>query len=94
MKKGEMVERKIEQKKATEKIPKWKAESLQLRAGIKQARSNDYVPSKEEQRLLDQAKANDMVKCQFCGRSFNEKAASRHIPFCEAQQKKNMMKRR
>lgn len=46
MKKGEIVEKKIEEKKAKEKIPKWKADSLQLRAGLKQARDEDYVPSK------------------------------------------------
>ena len=47
MKKGAVVERKIEEKKAKEKVPKWKAESLQLRSGIKQARDGSYVPTKE-----------------------------------------------
>lgn len=46
MKKGEQIERKLEEKKAKEKVPKWKAESLQLRAGIKQAKNDDYVPTK------------------------------------------------
>ena len=53
MRKGEMVEKKIEEKKAKEKVPKWKAESLQLRAGVKQARNDDYAPTKEEQRIMD-----------------------------------------
>lgn len=48
MKKGEMIEKKIEEKKANEKVPKWKAESLQLRSGIKNARGDDYQPTKEE----------------------------------------------
>jgi rubrerythrin len=67
---------------------------LQLRQGIKQARDDDYVPSKEEQRLLDQVKNSGMVKCHICGRSFNEQAAIKHVPFCESQQKKNQMRRK
>lgn len=94
MKKGEQIERKLEEKKAKEKVPKWKAESLQLRAGIKQAKNDDYVPTKEEQKILEQARNSGMVKCQFCGRSFNEQAATKHIPFCESQQKKNQMRRK
>ena len=53
MKKGDQVERKILQKKANQKIPKWKAESLQLRAGIKQVKNEDYSPTKEQQRILN-----------------------------------------
>ncbi|VBB28641.1 unnamed protein product [Acanthocheilonema viteae] len=30
----------------------------------------------------------DYVKCEYCGRSFNETAAERHIPFCKMQQEK------
>ena len=48
MKRGAAVERKIEEKKAREKVPKWKAESLQLRVGLKNARNDGYVPSREE----------------------------------------------
>jgi hypothetical protein len=41
-----------------------------------------------------EASQPQLTKCQFCGRSFNDNAAKKHIPFCEAQQKKNQMKRR
>jgi endogenous inhibitor of DNA gyrase (YacG/DUF329 family) len=34
---------------------------------------------------------SDYVKCGTCGRSFNEKAAERHIPFC-AQKAKQLKK--
>jgi len=67
---------------------------LQLRAGIKQSRDDDYAPTAEEQRILDQARNSGMVKCSYCGRTFNEKAAVKHIPFCESQQKKNQMRRK
>ena len=70
------------QKKAQEKIPKWKQESLQLRDGIKLAQDSNYQPSKQEQALLKQAAQSGLVKCHTCGRSFNEKAAEKHIPFC------------
>ena len=92
MKKGAVIEKKIEEKKAKEVIPKWKAESLQLRSGLKQARGDG--PTKEEQRMMDVAQNSNTTKCQTCGRSFNLEAAKRHIPFCEAQAKKNQMKRR
>jgi hypothetical protein len=94
MKKGAVVDRKLEEKKANEKLPKWKAESLQLRAGIKQAKDSDYAPSKEEQKLLEMAQKSGYVKCHICGRNFNETAAQRHIPFCEAQAKKTQMRRK
>ena len=80
MKKGAVVEKKIEQKKAQEKVPKWKADSMQLRVGLKNARNDGYAPTKEEQRVMDVA--NNLVKCHVCGRTFNETAAARHIPFC------------
>lgn len=94
MKKGEMIEKKLEEKKAKEKIPKWKADSLALRSGIKQARDDDYQPTKEERQIMEAAKASQFTKCQFCGRSFNEEAAKKHIPFCESQQKKNQMRKK
>ena len=46
MKRGEVIDKKLEEKKAKEKVPKWKAESLQLRSGIKQARGDDNEPTK------------------------------------------------
>jgi hypothetical protein len=61
------------------KIPKWKLQSAQLRAGLK-AISNE-PPSKEEQAMLDMEK-DMLVQCNHCGRKFNETAANRHIPVC------------
>ena len=93
MKKGEIIEKKIEEKKAKEKIPKWKADSLAFRAGLKAAQGGNATLSKEEQRMLDQSKKDGTIQCQFCGRTFNEQAGNRHIPFCEEKSKKNKMKR-
>ena len=39
MKKGEQIEKKIENQKKNEKIPKWKAQSMAFRAGLKQSRN-------------------------------------------------------
>lgn len=44
-----------------------------------------FIPPKEE--IID-----DRVQCQFCNRKFNDKAAERHIPFCEEKFKKNQIK--
>jgi rubrerythrin len=94
MKRGEAVEKKLEEKKAKEKVPKWKADSLALRSGIKQNRDDGYEPTKEEKQILEDARNSQFTKCQFCGRSFNGEAAKKHIPFCESQQKKNQMRRK
>jgi hypothetical protein len=64
-------------------VPKWKAESLQLRVGIKQSQGDgSYKLTREEQQMMDANKANNTVKCQYCGRTFNEEPAKKHIPFC------------
>lgn len=31
--------------------------------------------------------AQGLVPCNYCGRKFNEKAAAKHIPFCETKSK-------
>lgn len=72
MKKGEQIDKKLEEKKNKEKMPKWKMESLQLRVGLKDAAGGgNNGPTKEEQKMLDNIKAANTVKCPFCGRSFN-----------------------
>ena len=47
MKKGEAVERKIEQQKQNEDVPKWKAQSIAFRARIKMGKDADYQPSRQ-----------------------------------------------
>lgn len=39
MRKGEIIERKIENSKKNEKVPKWKADSLKFRAILKENRN-------------------------------------------------------
>ena len=65
------MERKLEAKKANEKMPKWKAESMQLRMGLKNMRNDGYEPTREEKQVLQQAQNNDYVQCHICGRKFN-----------------------
>ena len=94
MNKGKAVEKKLEQQKKNEKMPKCKAESLAFRAVVA-AKSNGPVDPKQ-QRELEQAmkEAAGYIKCQFCGRQFNDTAGKRHIPFCEEKSKKEMMKKK
>ena len=33
-----------------------------------------------------------MIKCKFCGRTFNESAGKRHIVHCEKKAKENQFK--
>ena len=35
---------------------------------------------------------DDRTECKWCTRKFNEEAAKRHIPHCEAKYKANLMK--
>ena len=92
MKQGERVEKKIEQSKKAEKMPKWKADSLKFRAQMKQIRGSQV--SATDQAMLNQAEEHDRVQCKFCGRKFNEQAGQRHIKFCEEQTRKNAMKKK
>ena len=89
MKKGEAIDRKLEAKKGSEKMPKWKAESLAFRAGLKQNKNGPLT--QEDKNIIQQSKEaeqSSMVKCPYCGRTFNETAGARHITFCAGQQKK------
>lgn len=80
MKQGERAEKKIQQIKKTEKLPKWKADSLAFRAQMKQNRGAKVSAS--DQAMLNKAEEFDRVQCKFCGRKFNSQAAQRHIKFC------------
>jgi hypothetical protein len=70
---------------ASAKKEKWKADSESFRNAMRAARAMqkavesggplpDYVPSAPDPSL---------IPCQHCGRSFNQKAAERHIPQCK-----------
>lgn len=65
------------------KMPKWKAMSLQFRAGLKAARAAEKglappMPVQNNDGYEDPTR----TKCPTCNRSFNNVAAQRHIPFC------------
>ena len=92
MRKGEQVERKMENQKKNEKIPKWKAQSMAFRAGLKQNRNEEIDP--REAAMVKAAEENSMVKCHVCGRTFNETAGPRHIKFCEEKAKKDGFKKK
>lgn len=67
---------------------------MQLRAGLKAAQGSNYTPTREEQAILDQSKQQSTVRCHVCGRTFSDQAGQRHIPFCEAQNKKNALRKK
>lgn len=66
-------------------VPKWKQQSEALRAGLRAARGEELSHS-EQQALNQQSKAHDdgLTPCPGCGRKFSEKAAEKHIPFCQS----------
>lgn len=61
---------------------KWKIESDQFRQAMRAARLGTVVPP-----TIDLS----LVPCKHCGRSFNENAAERHIPFCAKKAKDTKM---
>lgn len=76
---------KIEEKpKPKNEVPKWKIESARLRVGLKLAK-NEAI-SKEEEKIM-KTEQDTLKPCQYCGRKFNEKAAEKHIPFCQRKSK-------
>ena len=74
------------------KSNKWKLQSEAFRSVLKQAKGATLT--KEEQikvkELTDQS--NGLVKCDHCGRKFNENTAVRHIPFCKEKTEKDKLK--
>lgn len=68
----ERAESKPEGRKAAKKVAKWKLQSAQLRSAIAKPNKGDCEVDEKEL----------YTPCPTCGRSFNETAAKRHIPFC------------
>ena len=74
------------------KQSKWRREHEAFIANIRAARQ--YTQAKESGGPLPPPpkstyqESSDMVSCPHCGRTFNEKAADRHIPICLKLQKK------
>lgn len=75
-------------------LPKWKAESMSFRNAVRQARLiskaeqrskatgiplHALLPANSRQEVPD-AIQSTYIRCPHCDRSFNEKAAERHIP--------------
>jgi len=74
------------------KVPKWKQQSQQFRNAMKAVAGDDenngpttYVPAPPEE-------DTSRTQCPTCGRSFNEEAAKRHIPFCANKAKLDAIK--
>jgi len=76
---------------AASKKPDWKQQSEAFRASMKVARGETL--SKDEQVAIVKNQQDSLVPCHHCGRRFNDKAAERHIPFCQSKQKIDALKR-
>jgi hypothetical protein len=70
---------------------KWKNQSEAFRAGMRAARGETLT--KSEQAAINIASQQGLVPCDYCGRSFNEKAAVKHIPFCQTKNKIDQFKK-
>jgi len=83
-----------EEKKPVKKMAKWKAQSSNFRKAIGKLNeeSDGGMGKKTEIKEDEQEEPNDFVKCPTCGRSFNQEAAKKHLPFCANRQKLEQMK--
>lgn len=72
-------------------VPKWKLQSALLRNGLRAARGGETKNS-EEATMVKKFEEQEMARCPFCNRTFNDEAAKRHIPFCEKKAKDNKLK--
>lgn len=88
-KEGSKQEAKTSKAEPKKKMPKWKMQSAQFRAAMQATKGDDDAGPTVvgTTKGLKEDGYNDerdyYVKCKFCGRSFNEEAAKKHIPSCE-----------
>jgi hypothetical protein len=69
-----------------ESIPKWKADSAQLRITLKNKRVKDPLATENEALVVNQpSKRDDQVTCHHCSKHFHEKTADKHISSCAKQ---------
>jgi len=78
-------------KDALRAMPKWKQQSYAFRAMLKNAKGEQLT--NDEQIAMVTNQQDEFVRCEYCNRRFNEKAAERHIPFCKSQYRKEALKR-
>ncbi|CAD8062105.1 unnamed protein product [Paramecium sonneborni] len=73
---------KIDQKyeKALAKKQDWKKQSEAFRAAIIAAKGGKLT--NDQKNAMQEASKSNLTQCNYCGRSFNQQAAERHIPFC------------
>ena len=62
----------------TKKIPKWKMLSEQFRNAV-----GSTVGKTKDGPTAQDLESFDRVPCPYCGRSFKDETAKRHIPFCK-----------
>ncbi|CAD8051737.1 unnamed protein product [Paramecium primaurelia] len=77
----------IEQKyeKALAKKQNWKKQSEAFRAAIIAAKGGKLT--NDQKNAMNEASKSNLTQCNYCGRSFNQQAAERHIPFCAQKSK-------
>ncbi len=78
---------------STKKMPKWKIQSAQFRNAMKATKGTSESGTTSAYNIPPEADEQSLyTQCPTCGRSFNEEAAKRHIPFCANKAKMDAMK--
>jgi len=90
-KQNQITGKTIKPKNVIKVMPKWKQQSCAFRAIMKKAKGKQLT--NDEQIAIVTNEQENFVQCEYCSRRFNEKAAERHIPFCQSKQKKEALKR-
>ncbi len=74
------------------KIPKWKLQSAQFRNAMKSTAPNGTDGGDASDLPPEMDERAGYVQCPTCGRSFNDEAAKRHMPFCANKAKLDVFK--
>ena len=77
--------------KAPKKMPKWKQQSAQFRNAMKATGGADGKSSGPKE-YEGEPEDSGLLKCPTCGRTFNEEAGKRHMPFCANKAKLDALK--
>ncbi len=78
-------------KEGKQKDPKWKKQSEELRAIIKQNREFDNKSGNAFVNVPSSI-TDDYTLCDMCGRKYNEQAYNKHLPTCDRKTKEALLK--
>jgi len=88
---GQSLAQKNKGKDVIKGVAKWKRDSEAFRAAMKASRGEELTW--QEKVAVAKSEESNFIQCEFCSRKFSEKAAEKHVPFCQSKARKEALKR-